>query len=45
MFTINKREYYFKIVGLQLKSVTKMLALQGITMDATASNSLSALRL
>jgi ATP-dependent Clp protease ATP-binding subunit ClpB len=33
MFT--QKENIAKIVGLQLKSVTKMLALQGITMDAT----------
>ncbi|MFV8351685.1 ATP-dependent chaperone ClpB [Flavobacterium sp. XS2P14] len=35
MFTPLTNENITKIVGLQLKSVTKMLALQGITMDAT----------
>jgi ATP-dependent Clp protease ATP-binding subunit ClpB len=35
MFTPLTSENIAKIVGLQLKSVTKMLALQGITMDAT----------
>ena len=35
MFTPLTTENIAKIVGLQLKSVTKMLALQGITMDAT----------
>ena len=35
MFTPLTSENISKIVGLQLKSVTKMLALQGITMDAT----------
>jgi ATP-dependent Clp protease ATP-binding subunit ClpB len=35
MFTPLSTENITKIVGLQLKNVTKMLALQGITMDAT----------
>jgi ATP-dependent Clp protease ATP-binding subunit ClpB len=35
MFTPLTNENITKIVGLQLKSVTKMLALQGINMDAT----------
>jgi ATP-dependent Clp protease ATP-binding subunit ClpB len=35
MFTPLTTENIAKIVGLQLKSVTKMLAAQGITMDAT----------
>ena len=35
MFTPLSSENITKIVSLQLKSVTKMLALQGITMDAT----------
>ena len=35
MFTPLTTENIAKIVGLQLKSVTKMLALQGITMGAT----------
>ena len=35
LFTPLTVENISKIVGLQLKSVTKMLALQGITMDAT----------
>ncbi|UFH45903.1 ATP-dependent chaperone ClpB [Flavobacterium galactosidilyticum] len=35
MFTPLTNENIAKIVSLQLKSVTKMLALQGITMDAT----------
>lgn len=35
MFTPLTSENIAKIVGLQLKSVTKMLSLQGITMDAT----------
>ncbi|SHG32545.1 ATP-dependent Clp protease ATP-binding subunit ClpB [Flavobacterium segetis] len=35
MFTPLTTENITKIVGLQLKSVTKMLALQGIIMDAT----------
>ena len=35
MFTPLTTENIAQIVGLQLKSVTKMLALQGITMDAT----------
>jgi ATP-dependent Clp protease ATP-binding subunit ClpB len=35
MFTPLTSENIAKIVGLQLKSVTKMLAFQGITMDAT----------
>lgn len=35
MFTPLTNANIAKIVGLQLKSVTKMLALQGITMDAT----------
>ncbi|OCB78771.1 ATP-dependent chaperone ClpB [Flavobacterium crassostreae] len=35
MFTPLTTANITKIVGLQLKSVTKMLALQGITMDAT----------
>jgi len=35
MFTPLTNENITKIVGLQLKSVTKMLAQQGITMDAT----------
>jgi ATP-dependent Clp protease ATP-binding subunit ClpB len=35
MFTPLTVENISRIVGLQLKSVTKMLALQGITMDAT----------
>ena len=35
MFTPLTNENITKIVSLQLKSVTKMLALQGITMDAT----------
>lgn len=35
MFTPLTTENITKIVGLQLKSVTKMLAQQGITMDAT----------
>ena len=35
MFTPLNTENITKIVGLQLKSVTKMLAQQGITMDAT----------
>lgn len=35
MFTPLSSENITKIVGLQLKNVTKMLALQGITMDAT----------
>ena len=35
MFTPLTNANITKIVGLQLKSVTKMLALQGITMDAT----------
>ncbi len=35
MFTPLTTENIAKIVGLQLKSVTKMLAQQGITMDAT----------
>jgi ATP-dependent Clp protease ATP-binding subunit ClpB len=35
MFTPLTNENITKIVGLQLKSVTKMLALQGITLDAT----------
>jgi ATP-dependent Clp protease ATP-binding subunit ClpB len=35
MFTPLSNENITQIVGLQLKSVTKMLALQGITMDAT----------
>lgn len=36
MFTPLTSENIAQIVGLQLKSVTKMLAQQGITMDATA---------
>ncbi len=35
MFTPLTNANIAQIVGLQLKSVTKMLALQGITMDAT----------
>ncbi|MGB0948590.1 MAG: ATP-dependent Clp protease ATP-binding subunit, partial [Marinirhabdus sp.] len=35
MFTPLDKESIEKIVGLQLKNVTKMLAKQGITMDAT----------
>lgn len=35
MFTPLSREDITKIVGLQLKGVTKMLSKQGITMDAT----------
>ena len=35
MFTPLTTQNIAQIVGLQLKSVTKMLALQGITMDAT----------
>jgi ATP-dependent Clp protease ATP-binding subunit ClpB len=35
MFTPLTTENITRIVGLQLKSVTKMLALQGITLDAT----------
>ena len=35
MFTPLSNENITRIVGLQLKSVTKMLALQNITMDAT----------
>ncbi|MFT7164991.1 MAG: ATP-dependent Clp protease ATP-binding subunit ClpB [Flavobacterium sp.] len=35
MFTPLSSENITKIVGLQLKNVTNMLALQGITMDAT----------
>lgn len=35
MFTPLSKEDIHKIVGLQLKGVTKMLAKQGITMDAT----------
>ena len=35
MFTPLTNENIAKIVSLQLKSVTKMLTLQGITMDAT----------
>lgn len=35
MFTPLSSENITKIVSLQLKNVTKMLALQGITMDAT----------
>ena len=36
MFTPLSREDITKIVGLQLKGVTKMLSKQGITMDATS---------
>ncbi len=35
MFTPLSKENIFEIVGLQLKSVTKMVAQQGITFDAT----------
>jgi ATP-dependent Clp protease ATP-binding subunit ClpB len=35
MFTPLTTDNIAKIVGIQLKSVTKMLAIQGITMDAT----------
>ena len=35
MFTPLSKENIFDIVGLQLKSVTKMIAQQGITFDAT----------
>jgi ATP-dependent Clp protease ATP-binding subunit ClpB len=36
MFTPLSSANITKIVGLQLNNVTKMLALQGITMDATS---------
>ncbi|AUS04019.1 ATP-dependent chaperone ClpB [Pseudotamlana carrageenivorans] len=36
MFTPLSKENIIEIVGLQLKSVTKMIASQGITFDATA---------
>jgi ATP-dependent Clp protease ATP-binding subunit ClpB len=45
MFTPLTSENIAKIVGLQLKSVTKMLALQGITMDATPQAAYSSQRL
>ncbi|KJD36288.1 Clp protease ClpB [Tamlana sedimentorum] len=35
MFTPLTKDHIIKIVGLQLKSVTKMIAQQGITFDAT----------
>ena len=35
MFTLLSKENITKIVGLQLKAVTKMIAQQGITFDAT----------